>query len=75
MRLTPPSVNPSRLFKPTNVAKRLGVHPSMVTHWMQGGSLDYLEIDETKFIPEESIAILEALREKKAADREAVLAK
>lgn len=74
MRLSPPSVDPARLIKPTNAARRLGVHPSMVTHWMQGGALDYLEIDETKFIPEESVATLEALREKKAADREAVLA-
>lgn len=69
MKLNPPSVDPSRLLKPTSVAKHLGVHPSMVTHWMQGGALDFMEVDGVKFIPSESVAVLDALRTRKAEEK------
>lgn len=69
MKLTPTTVDPVRLMKPTSVAVRLSVHPSMVTHWMQGNTLDFVEIDGVKFIPEESVAVLEALRRQKAEDK------
>lgn len=41
----------------------------MVTHWMQGNTLDFVEIDGVKFIPEESVAVLEALRKQKADEK------
>jgi hypothetical protein len=41
----------------------------MVTHWMQGNTLDFVEIDGVKFIPEESVAVLEALRRQKAEEK------
>lgn len=41
----------------------------MVTHWMQGNTLDFVEIDGVKFIPEESVAVLEALRQQKAVEK------
>lgn len=69
MKLTPTTVDPARLMKPTSVAERLSVHPSMVTHWMQGNTLDFVEIDGVKFIPEESVAVLEALRRQKAEEK------
>lgn len=62
MKLEPVSVDPNRLLRPTTVAKRMNVHPSMVTHWMNGDTLDYVEIDGVKLIPEASVALLEALR-------------
>ena len=69
MKLNPPSVDPNRLLKPTSVAKHLGVHPSMVTHWMQGGTLDFMEVDGVKFIPSEAVAVLEALRVKRLEEK------
>lgn len=69
MKLSPTTVDPIRLMKPTSVADRLSVHPSMVTHWMQGNTLDFVEIDGVKFIPEESVAVLEALRKQKADEK------
>lgn len=65
MRLNPQNVDPTRLIKPTNVARMLGVHPSMVTHWMQGGTLDFLEVDDVKFVSADSVAVLKAMRDKK----------
>jgi len=62
MRLQPASVDPTALLRPTTVATRMNVHPSMVTHWMASESLDYVEIDGQKFIPEASVALLEAMR-------------
>ncbi len=66
MKLNPLSVDPTRLLKPTSVARQLNVDPSMVTHWMQGNTLDFVEVDSVKFIPIESVAVLEALRKRKA---------
>ena len=62
MQLNPSTVDPRRLLKPMTVARKFNVHPSMVTHWMQGGTLDYVIIDGTKFVPEESAAVLESMR-------------
>ena len=59
MELTPPMVDPKRLWRPTSVARRIGVDPSMITHWMHGGVLDYVLIDGAKMIPEESVVALE----------------
>lgn len=69
LKLTPSTIDPVRLMKPTSVADRLKVHASMVTHWMQDDHLDFVEIDGVKFIPEESVAVLQALRQKKAEDK------
>jgi hypothetical protein len=41
----------------------------MVTHWMQGGTLDFMEVDGVKFIPSESVAVLDALRTRKAEEK------
>ena len=69
MKLNPNTIDPTRLLKPTSVARRLTVHASMVTHWLSGGSLDYVVIDDVKFIPEESVAVLEAMRSGKTEAR------
>lgn len=69
MKLNPTNVDPLRLRKPTSAAKQLKVHPSMITHWMEGGTLDFVLIDDVKFIPVESIAVLDAMRVKKAEEK------
>jgi len=73
LKLTPNTIDPTRLLKPTSVARRLTVHASMVTHWLSDSSLDYVVIDNVKFIPEESVAVLEAMRSGKTEARKAKL--
>jgi predicted site-specific integrase-resolvase len=69
LKLTPATIDPSRVMRPASVAAKLGVNPSMVTHWMQDGVLDYVEIDGAKFIPEEVVAIHDSLRRMKQERR------
>ena len=71
MKLNPTTIDPTRLLKPTSVALRLAVHASMVTHWLAGGQLDYVAVDGVKFIPEQSVAVLESMRSGKTEARKA----
>lgn len=67
MKLDTTSIDPVTLWRPSSVARRMNVNPSMVTHWMDGDDLDYVVCaDGTKLIPEASIAVFEELRAAKA---------
>ena len=68
MKLSPPEVDPTRIFRPGTVARRFGVNASMVTHWMRDDQLDYVLIDGQRLIPEESIVVLERTRSLKGKE-------
>lgn len=66
MKLETKNIDPSKLWRPSSVARRMGKNPAMVTYWMGNNMLDYVELaDGSKLIPEESVVALENLQAKR----------
>ena len=62
MKLETISIDPSTLWRPAAVARRLSVDAAMVTHWMDNDELDFVETaDGSRMVPEESVVAFQAV--------------